>query len=173
MSIPPWLFGLITIPILYLIVFILYHVIVNIPVFISIFLGLGSVVAFVLFLIKWTGRDRVVSPINGDLDKNYDFILSIGQVVPHEVAGLANGSKNILIANSSILSTSSSAIFMYNSNNTKIAQNNILNSIEKAINLQISYNNLIENNTITNSMNFSGYKGLAFERKLPNFTNAL
>ncbi|MHA2073472.1 MAG: lactate racemase domain-containing protein [Candidatus Hodarchaeales archaeon] len=31
------------------------------------------------------------------LENNYDLILSIGQVVPHEVAGMANGAKNILI----------------------------------------------------------------------------
>ncbi|MHA2366784.1 MAG: lactate racemase domain-containing protein, partial [Candidatus Hodarchaeales archaeon] len=31
------------------------------------------------------------------LENNYDLILSIGQVVPHEVAGMANGVKNILI----------------------------------------------------------------------------
>ena len=31
------------------------------------------------------------------LDSSYDLILSIGQVVPHEVAGMANHAKNILI----------------------------------------------------------------------------
>ena len=31
------------------------------------------------------------------LDASYDLILSIGQVVPHEVAGMANYSKNILV----------------------------------------------------------------------------
>lgn len=31
------------------------------------------------------------------LDKSYDLIISIGQVVPHEVAGMANYSKNIFI----------------------------------------------------------------------------
>lgn len=31
------------------------------------------------------------------LENQYDLILSIGQVVPHEVAGMANGSKNVLI----------------------------------------------------------------------------
>ena len=31
------------------------------------------------------------------LDPSYDLILSIGQVVPHEVAGMANYSKNILV----------------------------------------------------------------------------
>ena len=77
MSIPPWLFGLIAIPVFYLIAFILYHVIEVIPVFISIFLGIGVVVAFVLFLIKWTGRERVVSPMNGDRDKNYDFFYKL------------------------------------------------------------------------------------------------
>ena len=31
------------------------------------------------------------------LDPKYDLILSIGQVVPHEVAGMANYTKNIII----------------------------------------------------------------------------
>lgn len=31
------------------------------------------------------------------LDKSYDLIISIGQVVPHEVVGMANYSKNILV----------------------------------------------------------------------------
>ena len=31
------------------------------------------------------------------LDKSYDLILSIGQVVPHEVAGMANQSKNVFV----------------------------------------------------------------------------
>ena len=31
------------------------------------------------------------------LDKSYDLIISIGQVVPHEVAGMANYSKNIFV----------------------------------------------------------------------------
>lgn len=31
------------------------------------------------------------------MDGDYDLIVSIGQVVPHEVAGMANGNKNILI----------------------------------------------------------------------------
>jgi len=44
---------------------------------IKIFFGAGIVVAFILFLIKWTGRRRVVSPINGDRDKNYDFFYNI------------------------------------------------------------------------------------------------
>jgi len=35
--------------------------------------------------------------INKHLQTNYDLIISIGQVVPHEVAGMANGNKNILI----------------------------------------------------------------------------
>ena len=34
---------------------------------------------------------------NALLDPTYDLILSVGQVVPHEVAGMANYSKNILI----------------------------------------------------------------------------
>lgn len=31
------------------------------------------------------------------LDKSYDLIISIGQVVPHEVAGMANYTKNVLV----------------------------------------------------------------------------
>ncbi|MGB9682584.1 MAG: lactate racemase domain-containing protein [bacterium] len=31
------------------------------------------------------------------LDKNYDLIISIGQVVPHEVSGMANYTKNVLV----------------------------------------------------------------------------
>jgi len=31
------------------------------------------------------------------LDKSYDLILSIGQVVPHEVVGMANRNKNIFV----------------------------------------------------------------------------
>ena len=32
-------------------------------------------------------------------DGGHDLILSIGQVVPHEVVGMANGSKNIFVGN--------------------------------------------------------------------------
>jgi nickel-dependent lactate racemase len=35
--------------------------------------------------------------VNGKLLEGYDLILSIGQVVPHEVAGMANHSKNIFV----------------------------------------------------------------------------
>ncbi len=35
--------------------------------------------------------------VNGRLFDGYDLILSIGQVVPHEVAGMANQSKNIFV----------------------------------------------------------------------------
>ncbi|MDR1576120.1 MAG: lactate racemase domain-containing protein, partial [Treponema sp.] len=35
--------------------------------------------------------------VNGKLWDGYDLILSIGQVVPHEVAGMANHSKNIFV----------------------------------------------------------------------------
>ena len=31
------------------------------------------------------------------LDKSYDLLVSIGQVVPHEVVGMANYSKNIFV----------------------------------------------------------------------------
>lgn len=42
------------------------------------------------------------------LDKSYDLILSIGQVVPHEVVGMANYSKNIFVGcgGSSMISSS-------------------------------------------------------------------
>ncbi len=72
MSIPPWLCGLIAIPIFYLFFFTLYHVMAGVHIFIKIFFGLGSVAAIVLFLIKWTGRERSVCPINGGLNKNHD-----------------------------------------------------------------------------------------------------
>lgn len=40
----------------------------------------------------------IIVEINKELlEGDYDLILSIGQVVPHEVAGMANGNKNILI----------------------------------------------------------------------------
>jgi nickel-dependent lactate racemase len=35
--------------------------------------------------------------INKHLKENYNLIISIGQVVPHEVSGMANGNKNILV----------------------------------------------------------------------------
>jgi nickel-dependent lactate racemase len=35
--------------------------------------------------------------ISKHLQSNFDLIVSIGQVVPHEVAGMANGNKNILV----------------------------------------------------------------------------
>jgi nickel-dependent lactate racemase len=42
--------------------------------------------------------DPVVAEINKLLlDPSYDLIISIGQVVPHEVAGMANYSKNIFV----------------------------------------------------------------------------
>ncbi len=31
------------------------------------------------------------------VDRNYDLIISVGQVIPHEVVGIANGFKNILV----------------------------------------------------------------------------
>jgi len=43
-------------------------------------------------------KDSVDVEINKRLlDKSYDLIISIGQVVPHEVVGMANYSKNILV----------------------------------------------------------------------------
>lgn len=52
--------------------------------------------------IKDLSEDKLDYPItveinNEVLKEKYDLILSIGQVVPHEVAGMANGNKNILI----------------------------------------------------------------------------
>ena len=45
---------------------------------------------------------KVAYAINVEIDEllvngKYDLIVSVGQVVPHEVAGMANGSKNILV----------------------------------------------------------------------------
>ncbi len=53
-------------------------------------------------LIKNLSEDRldysIIVEINKELiEGNYDLIISIGQVVPHEVAGMANGNKNILV----------------------------------------------------------------------------
>jgi nickel-dependent lactate racemase len=39
----------------------------------------------------------IVVQVNNRLYDNYDLILSVGQVVPHEVAGMANHSKNIFV----------------------------------------------------------------------------
>ena len=33
----------------------------------------------------------------GILDSKYDVVISIGQVVPHEVVGMANYTKNVLV----------------------------------------------------------------------------
>jgi len=43
-------------------------------------------------------KEKVTIEINKIImENNYDLILSIGQVVPHEVIGMANHSKNILV----------------------------------------------------------------------------
>ncbi|MFX0085161.1 MAG: lactate racemase domain-containing protein [Candidatus Hodarchaeota archaeon] len=52
-------------------------------------------------LIKDLSEDKlnysIKVEINKHLKDNYDLIISIGQVVPHEVSGMANGNKNILV----------------------------------------------------------------------------
>lgn len=51
--------------------------------------------------IKEISEDKLEYSINIEINKhileNFDLIISIGQVVPHEVAGMANGYKNILV----------------------------------------------------------------------------
>ncbi|MFX0122203.1 MAG: lactate racemase domain-containing protein [Candidatus Hodarchaeota archaeon] len=52
--------------------------------------------------IKDLSEDKLDYSITVEINKelfktNYDLIISIGQVVPHEVAGMANGNKNVLI----------------------------------------------------------------------------
>ena len=43
-------------------------------------------------------RDKIDVEVNRRIvDKSYDLILSVGQVVPHEVVGMANYSKNIFV----------------------------------------------------------------------------
>lgn len=53
-------------------------------------------------IIKDLSEDKLDYSITVEINKelikeNYDLIISIGQVVPHEVAGMANGNKNVLI----------------------------------------------------------------------------
>jgi nickel-dependent lactate racemase len=51
-------------------------------------------------LREWSGG-KVEYPVNVEVNKRlfegYDLILSVGQVVPHEVAGMANYTKNLLV----------------------------------------------------------------------------
>lgn len=52
--------------------------------------------------VKDVSRGMVEFPISVDinrrlLDESYDLIISIGQVVPHEVVGMANYTKNVLV----------------------------------------------------------------------------
>jgi len=52
--------------------------------------------------VKSVSEGTIAEPIPIDinkrlLDKGYDLIISIGQVVPHEVSGMANYTKNILV----------------------------------------------------------------------------
>ncbi len=52
--------------------------------------------------VKDVSRGMVDFPISVDinrrlLDESYDLIISIGQVVPHEVVGMANYTKNVLV----------------------------------------------------------------------------
>ncbi len=43
-------------------------------------------------------KDEIIVEVNRRLlDKSYDLIISIGQVVPHEVVGMANRNKNIFV----------------------------------------------------------------------------
>ena len=43
-------------------------------------------------------RDSIDVEVNRRItDKSYDLVISIGQVVPHEVVGMANYSKNIFV----------------------------------------------------------------------------
>jgi nickel-dependent lactate racemase len=52
-------------------------------------------------LIKDLSEDRldysIKVEINKHLKDNFDLIISIGQVVPHEVSGMANGNKNVIV----------------------------------------------------------------------------
>lgn len=52
--------------------------------------------------VKSVSEDLINNPIDVEvnkllLDKSYDLIISIGQVVPHEVVGMANYGKNIFV----------------------------------------------------------------------------
>ncbi len=61
--------------------------------------GIGEVPADFVRRVSEGLMDQVI-PVEVNrhlLDKSYDLILSIGQVVPHEVAGMANHSKNIFV----------------------------------------------------------------------------
>ncbi|MBQ7547973.1 MAG: DUF2088 domain-containing protein [Clostridia bacterium] len=60
---------------------------------------LGEVPAsFVQQVSEGLVRDKIDVEVNRRImDKDYDLILSIGQVVPHEVVGMANYSKNIFV----------------------------------------------------------------------------
>ncbi len=60
---------------------------------------LGEVPAtFVSEVSEGLVKDKIDVEVNRRLtDKSYDLIISIGQVVPHEVVGMANYSKNIFV----------------------------------------------------------------------------
>lgn len=60
---------------------------------------LGEVPAtFVGEISEGLVNDKIDVEVNKHIvDKSYDFIISIGQVVPHEVVGMANYSKNIFV----------------------------------------------------------------------------
>jgi hypothetical protein len=47
---------------------------VEVSIFIKIFFGIGLVIATVMFLVKRAGHSRVVSPMNGGLNQNYDLL---------------------------------------------------------------------------------------------------
>ena len=61
--------------------------------------NIGEVPAsFISEITDGLWNEKVIIEINKlILDKSYDLILSIGQVVPHEVIGMANHSKNLFV----------------------------------------------------------------------------
>jgi len=68
----PWLFGLLAIPIFYLITFFIFSVLGDVSIFIKAYGGVGCIVAIGLFFLKKAKRERSVWPINGSINQNYD-----------------------------------------------------------------------------------------------------
>ena len=68
----PWLFGLLAIPIFYLIAFFIFSVLGDLSIFIKAYGGVGFIFAMGLSLIKKAKRERSVWPINGSVNENYD-----------------------------------------------------------------------------------------------------
>ena len=68
----PWLFGLLAIPIFYLIAFFIFSVLGDSSIFIKAYGSVGCIVAIGLFLLKKTKREKSVWPINGSMNENYD-----------------------------------------------------------------------------------------------------